>query len=228
MESLESFAQNAIAKRQPATVSIAEALREAILKGALKGGDPLRQEAIAKQFAVSQVTVREAFRLLEHEGLVEVIPRRGAVVYTLSPADVSEITDLRAMLEVRLIEASIPHLSAADYEMAETTIEQLEQAHHTDDLIALNVLFHKCLYSKANRPRTTAILDRLRISMEPYLRLLWSKTGYKMQSQADHKEILVLCKAGKVAAAQKYLRLNIEKTGKEIEQLLCSQEKKGT
>ncbi|PUA18686.1 GntR family transcriptional regulator [Glaciimonas sp. PCH181] len=223
MEILESFAQEAIAKRQPATASIADALREAILKGALKGGDPLRQDAIAKQFAVSQVTVREAFRLLEHEGLVEVVPRRGAVVYSLSPADVAEITDLRATLEARLIEAAIPQLSAADYAMAETTIKQLEKAHHIDDLIALNVMFHKCLYHKANRPRTIAILDRLRISMEPYLRLLWSKTGYKMESQADHKEILVLCKAGKVVAAQKYLRQHIEKTGKEIEQLLHSQ-----
>jgi DNA-binding GntR family transcriptional regulator len=223
MEILESFAQDAIAKRQPATASIADALRDAILKGALKGGDPLRQDAIAKQFAVSQVTVREAFRLLEHEGLVEVVARRGAVVYSLSPADVAEITDLRATLEASLIAAAIGQLSEEDYEMAEATIRQLEKARHIDDLIALNVVFHKCLYSKANRNRTMAILDRLRTSLEPYLRLLWTKTGYKIQSQSDHKEILALCRAGKSAAVQKALRLHIEKTGKEIEQLLENQ-----
>ncbi|MFL9877022.1 GntR family transcriptional regulator [Herbaspirillum rhizosphaerae] len=222
MKILESFAQDVIAKRQPATASIADALRDAILKGVLKGGEPLRQDAIAKQFAVSQVTVREALRILEHEGLVEVAARRGAVVYSLSPDDVAEITDLRATLEGSLIKAAMPSLNAQDFEMAQATIRQLEQTSDIDELIALNVVFHKCLYGKANRPRTTAILDRLRISLEPYLRLLWNKTGYKRQSQDDHKKILELCREKKIAEVEKFLRVHIEKTGREIEDLLKS------
>ena len=220
MKILESFAQGVIANRQPATASIADALRDAILKGVLKGGEPLRQDAIAKQFAVSQVTVREALRILEHEGLVSVTPRRGAVVYSLSPEDVAEITDLRATLEGSLIKAAMSSLNAQDFEMAEATIKQLEQARDIDDLISLNVVFHKCLYGKANRPRTTAILDRLRASLEPYLRLLWNKTGYKRESQDDHRKILVLCREKNVAEVEKFLRIHIEKTGREIEDLL--------
>jgi DNA-binding GntR family transcriptional regulator len=222
MKILESFAQDSIAKRQPATASIADALRDAILKGVLKGGEPLRQDAIAKQFAVSQVTVREAFRTLEHEGLVEVVPRRGAVVYSLSPEDVAEITDLRATLEANLIKAAMFSLNTQDFEAAEATIALLEQARNIDDLISLNVAFHKCLYGKANRPRTTAILDRLRISLEPYLRLLWNKTGYKQQSQDDHRKILALCREKKITEVEKYLRVHIEKTGREIEDMLKS------
>ncbi|MEB0011321.1 GntR family transcriptional regulator [Glaciimonas sp. Gout2] len=220
MKILESFAQGVIANRQPATASIADALRDAILKGVLKGGEPLRQDAVAKQFAVSQVTVREALRILEHEGLVSVTPRRGAVVYSLSPEDVAEITDLRATLEGSLIKAAMSSLNAQDFEMAEATIKQLEQARDIDDLISLNVVFHKCLYGKANRPRTTAILDRLRASLEPYLRLLWNKTGYKRESQDDHRKILVLCREKNVAEVEKFLRIHIEKTGREIEDLL--------
>ncbi|ASU41042.1 hypothetical protein hmeg3_23890 [Herbaspirillum sp. meg3] len=222
MKILESLAQDVIAKRQPATASIADALRDAILKGVLKGGEPLRQDAIAKQFAVSQVTVREALRILEHEGLVEVAARRGAVVYSLSPEDVAEITDLRATLEGSLIKAAMPSLNAQDFEKAEATIRQLEQTSDVDELIALNVVFHQCLYGKASRPRTTAILDRLRISLEPYLRLLWNKTGYKRQSQDDHKKILALCREKKIAEVEKFLRVHIEKTGSEIEDLLKS------
>lgn len=222
MKILESFAQDAIAKRQPATASIADALRDAILKGVLKGGEPLRQDAVARQFAVSQVTVREALRLLEHEGLVEVVARRGAVVYSLSPEDVAEITDLRATLEASLIKAAMSSLTAEDFALAEATIKQLEQASDIDDLIALNVVFHQCLYGKANRPRTTAILHRLRTSLEPYLRLLWNKTGYKRQSQDDHRKILALCREKKIAEVEKLLRVHIEKTGVEIEDLLKS------
>jgi DNA-binding GntR family transcriptional regulator len=220
MKVLESLAHGTIAKRQSVTVSIAEALREAILKGVLKGGDPLRQDAIAKQFAVSQVTARETFRILAQEGLVEIIPRRGAVVYSLSPSDILEMTDLRALLEVQLIEIAMPHLSTVDYTIAEAIIKQLEESHQMDDFIVLNMLFHQSLYKKADRPRTMAILDRLRINMEPYLRLLWSKTDYKTQSQDDHKEILVLCRAGKVVEVQQCLQLHIKNTGREIEQIL--------
>lgn len=222
METLATFAQESIAKRQPATVSIAEALRDAILKGVLKGGEPLRQDAIAKQFVVSQVTVREAFRMLEHEGLVEVIPRRGAVVYSLSADDVAEITDLRATLEAKLLAAAIPLLDEEDFSSAEAAIVALERIQDIDSLIRNNLNFHQCLYAKAGMPRTVAILDRLRTSLEPYLRLLWRKTAYKHQSQDDHKAILELCRQLKIEEAQRRLRMHIEETGNEIVHVLKS------
>ncbi|MFJ3048045.1 GntR family transcriptional regulator [Herbaspirillum chlorophenolicum] len=226
MEILETFAQESIAKRQPATASIADALRDAILKGVLKGGEPLRQDAIAKQFVVSQVTVREAFRMLEHEGLVEVIPRRGAVVYLLSADDVDEITDLRATLEAKLLAAAIPLLEEDDFSAAEAAIAALEQVQDIDSLITNNLNFHQCLYAKAGMPRTVAILDRLRTSLEPYLRLLWSKTAYKQQSQDDHRAILELCRQRKSEEVQKLLRAHIEETGNEIVHVLKSTESK--
>ncbi|MFC7518958.1 GntR family transcriptional regulator [Herbaspirillum sp. GCM10030257] len=224
MNALDSLAKDAITRRQPATVSVADALRGAILKGVLKGGVPLRQDGIAKQFAVSQATVREAFRLLAEEGLVEVTPRKGAVVYSLSAAEVEEITDLRATLECALIEASIPHMGPDDFDAAEAAIKKLEKARTVEEQLALNLEFHEALYRKANKPRTVAILDRLRTSLEPYLRLLWSRTGYRSQSQDDHIEILTLCKENKVKDAQHALRLHVEHTGHEIRSILIPNE----
>ncbi|WP_318828422.1 GntR family transcriptional regulator [Burkholderia cepacia] len=68
MEQLTSLAQSFQEKRQPISGVVADALREAIFRAVLKQGESLRQDAIAKQFGVSQVTVREAFRLLAEEG----------------------------------------------------------------------------------------------------------------------------------------------------------------
>ncbi len=209
---------------QPAAAAVAQALRELILKGRLSAGTPLRQDALGKQFGVSQVTVREALRVLAEEELVRVVPRKGAVVFSLSPDEAAEITLLRTNLEGELITASIPRLASHDFAAAQKIISLIDAAPDVEALLPLNTEFHKILYAKAGLPRTTAIVDRLRVMLEPYLRLLWKKTGYQRTSQKDHRELVALCKSGKAKEARLVLRRHIEKTGKQIEDLLRSQE----
>ena len=107
---------------------VAEALREAIFRGVLKRGEPLRQDAIAKQFSVSQVTVREALRLLADEGVVGIVPRRGAIVASLSPDEVDEIVELRIALETLLVARAIPRLSEEDFAAADREIDVLQNS----------------------------------------------------------------------------------------------------
>lgn len=220
MDTLASYATLAQDRRQPASSLVADALREAIFSGVLKRGTPLRQDAIARQFAVSQVTVREAFRLLGEEGVVDIVPRKGALVSSLSAEDIEEIVELRITLETLLISRAIPRLEAEDFVAAELIIQQLDSALSLEDQLALNLDFHKCLYVKAERPRTLAMLDKLRLALEPYLRLLWSRSSYKANSQGDHRELLDLCKAGNTLAAIEVLQRHIAKTGEEIRTLL--------
>jgi len=221
MTSLEAIARTELEQRQPMAVAIAKALREAILKGLLKGGEPLRQDALGKHFGVSQVTVREGLRLLSEEGLVQLVPRKGAVVYALSAEEATEITKLRMLLEGELIEAAIPRLSEADYSKAQQIIEAIDRA-RGEALLSLNVEFHEMLYAKAARPRTKAIVERLRLTLEPYLRLLWAQTGYRAISQRDHRKLLDLCKKRRTTDARHLLERHIGRTGKQIEALLRS------
>ena len=221
MTSLDAIAKTTLEQRQPVAVAIANALREAILKGLLKGGEPLRQDALGKHFGVSQVTVREGLRLLSEEGLVQLVPRKGAVVYALSADEAAEITKLRMLLESELIEAAIPRLSEADYSKAQQIIEAIDRA-DGEALLSLNVEFHKMLYAKAARPRTEAIVERLRLTLEPYLRLLWKQTGYRAISQRDHRKLLDLCKKRRTTDARHLLERHIGRTGKQIDALLRS------
>jgi DNA-binding GntR family transcriptional regulator len=196
-------------------------MREAILGGVLGGGMPLRQDAIAKRFQVSQVTAREALRVLAEEGLVEVVPRKGAVVYSLTPSEAAEITELRILLEGALLAAAIPNLTEDDLQAAEAAMHALDESDgNAESLLRLNVNFHRALYSKAARPRTEAILERLRLNMEPYLRLLWNRTGYLGKSQSEHAQILQLCRERRIEDVQRVLRTHIESTGREIQSLL--------
>src|SRR5882757_5379071 len=186
MEQLTSLAQALQEKRQPISSVVADALREAIFRGVFKRGEPLRQDAIAKQFTVSQVTVREALRLLADEGVVEIAPRRGAVVASLSPDEVEEIVELRIALETLLVARAIPRLTEEDFAAAQKIISKLDKTRTMNDQLTLNIEFHGCLYAKAGRPRTLALYDKLRLAFEPYLRLLWARSDYLSHSHADH------------------------------------------
>ena len=132
----------------------------------------------------------------------------------------SDRTQARAiLLEAELIEAAIPRLAEADYSKARRIIEEIDQA-DGDALLSLNVEFHNVLYAKAARPRTEPIVERLRLTLEPYLRLLWAQTGYQADSQRDHRKLLDLCKKKRTMEARRLLERHIGRTGKQIEALL--------
>ena len=96
------FGVAAVERRGPLTLSLAEQiaarLSERILSGASAPGQRIMEQAVAAEFAVSRGPVREALRLLEKDGLVTILPRRGAQVTNLSIAEVKEIFDIRAAL----------------------------------------------------------------------------------------------------------------------------------
>src|SRR5678815_5398232 len=87
---------------------IAESLREEILRGVLAPGQALRQEELAERFGVSRLPVRDALLRLEAQGLVHVYPNRGAFVISLSADEVSEIYEMRILLEGDIIERAVP------------------------------------------------------------------------------------------------------------------------
>ena len=86
-------------KQQPLSQTLLITLREAIISGRLKPGQPLVQSRLAEQFGVSRAPLREALNRLEEEGFVKTIPYKGSAVAPLTHKDVEEIRSLRKMLE---------------------------------------------------------------------------------------------------------------------------------
>src|SRR5712671_249058 len=122
----------------PASVVVAAALRERILRGALPGGERLRQDAIAGRFGVSQMIVREAFKQLVTEGFVKAEPRRGVSVARMTADEALEVTQLRSLIEAKALEWAIPQISKADLERAARILAQLDKAKSSDRIISLN------------------------------------------------------------------------------------------
>src|SRR6185295_11391540 len=89
----------ALDDQQQLTDRVHAALREAITSGRLAPDARIKQEQIAAELGVSRTPVREALHLLEREGLVRLVPRRGAIVQGFTAADVRELYELRELLE---------------------------------------------------------------------------------------------------------------------------------
>ncbi len=124
---LDELAADAAKQYRTTPTMVADILREAILAGALKGGQPLRQEDLATKFRLSRGPVREALRQLEGEGLITFSPHRGAVVSELSLAEVQEICDIRIALETAALRFAIPHLSEDVLKRAEEILDEADQ-----------------------------------------------------------------------------------------------------
>ena len=196
--------------------AVVDALRRRILDGEFEDGQQLRQDALAHDLGVSRIPVREALLQLEAEGLVNILPHRGAIVSQLSSAEIQELLDLRALLEPRLLRHSAPHLAEVDYAELEGILEEYSaemRANHVDRWGELNTRFHMLLYRHADQPRTLAIVGTLLRNCDRYTRLQLAYTQAFERAEAEHAEVVQLCKARKVAQACTLLREHIENVG---------------
>ncbi len=210
------------------TQLVVETLREKILSGEIKAGQPLRQAALAEELNVSRIPVREALLQLEAEGLVSFEPHKGATATELNASQVDELFELRAMLEGDLLAASIPNLSEDDLEHATQLLSRLDKALGKENAAntwsELNSNYHNCLYSGANRPQTKDLVDTLNKNADRYIRmhLLWA--GGISKAESEHNDLLSLCKARDVEQAVALLKHHILGSRDEIKAFLNARE----
>lgn len=195
-------------------------LRDAIIKGVIQPGQPLRQDRIARQFGVSHIPVREALRQLVSEGLAVARHNRGVVVSELSAQQAWELTEFRALLEVQMARWAVPRLARAHLAEALAAIERIESVTDTDEIIRLNAEFHRILYEPAGRPLILHTIEQLRRNLERYLRLAWLKLDYLPKSQAEHRNLLRLFSEGDEARVGEAIGAHIAATGRIIVQYL--------
>jgi DNA-binding GntR family transcriptional regulator len=221
--SLETTHDSAI-PRQSLTSAVADKLRDQIIRGEIAEGTQLRQDAIAIQYQVSRIPVREALRQLDAEGLIAIVPNRGAVVPALSPEDIEELFAIRALLEPQVLKLSIPHLTEEDFSRAEAIlrryVSELKREDHVSGWGRLNWEFHSTLYSRANQPRFMAIIRNVNNSGERYTRLQLYLTHGIKRANEEHHRILELCRQHDVAAACKLLRDHIEYAGQSLKEVV--------
>jgi DNA-binding GntR family transcriptional regulator len=220
---LQTASDSAI-PRQSLTSAVADKLRDQIIRGEILEGAQLRQDAIATQYQVSRIPVREALRQLEAEGLIAIVPNRGAVVPALSPQDIEELFSIRALLEPEVLKLSIPGLTEEDFAEASTVlntyIDELRREDHLSAWGRLNWQFHSILYSRAEQPRFMAIIRNVNNSGERYTRLQLYLTHGIKRANEEHHQILEFCRQRNVKDACRLLREHIQYAGHSLKEAL--------
>ncbi|MCH4039439.1 MAG: GntR family transcriptional regulator [Lachnospiraceae bacterium] len=145
-------------------------LRRQILRGELKPGERLMEISLANKLGVSRTPIREAIRMLEHEGLVVMVPRRGAHVAEITRQELNDVLEIRKTLEVLAIQRACANMTDRD-------IRQLREAEEAfailverkdADITALGEAdehFHDIIYQGTNNRRLIQILNNLREQM---------------------------------------------------------------
>ncbi len=204
--------------------SVAAQIREQILNGEIEGGEPLRQEAIARKFDASIIPVREALRQLESEGLVELKSHRGAVATELTLDKAREWINLRRLIETDLISAAIDRITEEDLARAEQVLGRFDRALdrriEIDQWSDYNFEFHSMLYAPAGRPETMKLLATLHKNCDRYIRLQLLDGDHIERAEAEHRELVELCRKRDKRAAKSLLHDHIVRVEEDIVEAL--------
>jgi DNA-binding GntR family transcriptional regulator len=147
------------------SVSVARALRDAIMSGELEPGQALGEEQLGRQLGISRTPVREALVLLRSEGLVETPPNRPAIVKNFDREDLYEIYSIRAVLEGYAAKIAAERISDRDLEALQRSCERYHQlVPHDDRLRELtdeNFVFHTTIHEAAGSDRLVAMIRQV-------------------------------------------------------------------
>jgi DNA-binding GntR family transcriptional regulator len=176
-----------------AQAAVLAELRLAILHGELAPGSPILQEAVAEEFGVSRVPVREALKILEGEGHVKYLPQRGYTVTKLAIGDLLEIYRIRQLLETEAVRAGVTRLTDADVQEMSKLVRAMDEVAGTGDVVALTTLnreFHFRLIKASNRDWLISIIRQLWDSTDPYRSVYFAESPNRKAIQREHRAIL--------------------------------------
>lgn len=202
------------------TQVVVEEIRKRILSGSIKAGEPLRQAALAEELNVSRIPVREALLQLEAEGLVEFEAHKGATATRLSPDQVTELFELRALLECDLLRRAIPNMTEDVLAAAEKVRQKMNRAfvekNSMNSWSELNTEFHLNLYRPSGRFKTLELVHNLMINSDRYIRFHLLLAGGVNKADPEHHALLKMCREHNIDGACSILRQHILEAADEI------------
>jgi DNA-binding GntR family transcriptional regulator len=174
--------------------SVAAHMRQSILRGDLRPGERLVEQKFAGLFNVGQPTIREALRLLEGDGFVRKQGNRGTFVTNLSAREISELNEVRMLLETVAIERAAPRLTAEGIADLQYRVKCMKEAAVNLDLSSFHendMAFHHRIWESCGNRQLAATLDRVASYLFAFV-LLKAEPADRVyaDSAAQHEKIL--------------------------------------
>ena len=187
-------------------------IREDILKGKFKENEELREATLGKELGVSRTPVREALRQLELEGLVHIIPNKGAYVTGITEKDVHDIYMTRSMLEGLCARWAAEHISEEQIQEMEEVLLLTE--YHLDrgnaeQLAELDGKFHEVFYDASQSRILRHILSDFHKYVQVARKRSVKKEDRAKKSLEEHREILNALRIGDADRAEELAHIHI-------------------
>lgn len=212
------------AQKSPSLVQkVREQLEDDIVEGRLRPGVQLYVDDIAAQFEVSRTPVREALQQLEASGLVEVLPKRGTYVSSLSVSSLIEMFEVMAELEAmcaRLAARRADTAMQTDLALAMQECEHQAQAGKPNDYYHANEAFHQLVYQASGNQYLSQQTLGLKNRLKPYRRMQLQVRDRLAQSVAEHRALVHAIQHGDADAAANAARDHVLIQGQRFNDLM--------
>ncbi len=206
--------QNEVTDKYSLRGRVFHKLREDILSGKYKENEELREAAIGDELGVSRTPVREAFRQLELEGLLQIVPNKGAYVTGITVKDVEDIYAIRSLLEGLCARWATENISREQMEEMEENI-YLSEFHaekgHAEQLAELDNRFHDILYEASNSKMLEHVLREFHEYVLRVRKKTLSDDARGVQSNAEHRQIMEAIKLRDADLAEQLANAHIRK-----------------
>lgn len=170
-----------------------QTLRQAILRGEISPGERLMEIHLAQKLGVSRTPVREAIRMLELEGLVTTVPRKGTVVAEITISDLEDVLEVRQALEELAVKLVCRKITKEQLAGMKDLAAEFRETLKGDDVVACaeaDMKFHDAIYNATGNRRLIQILNNLREQMYRYrMEYLKDKDSHRVLVK-EHEEIL--------------------------------------
>ena len=200
---------------------ILETIRDAIMSGALKPGEKVAEPELAERFGISRTPIREAFRQLESEGYLTVIPRKGAVVTAFSSRDVEEFYAIKSILEGYAARCACDKLSDKDIEKLDAINEKLRQMANGGDVrnfFRIHNDFHDLFIRASENEKLQELISTLVNKFKRLRVASLSLPGRMHISVQEHEKIIEAFRKRNADLAERLVRKNAEYGGKVLMQ----------
>lgn len=197
-----------------------ESIREDILGGRYQQNTELKEAAIGAELGVSRTPVREALRQLELEGLVKIIPNRGAYVNMITSKDVQDIYVIRSMLEGLCARWATEEITQEQLEGLEETLcltEYHTRKENYEKLYELDSLFHEQLYSASGSRILNHVLSDFHDYVKRVRKVTIASQGRSVKSTEEHRAIFEAIKAKDAEQAEELAKQHVKRTIESIQ-----------
>lgn len=197
-------------------------IRENILSGKYAPNEELKEKTIGEELGVSRTPVREALRQLELEGLVSIIPNKGAYVVGISQKDMQDIYEIRCRLEGLCARWAATNITKEQLDELEEIVFRAEfhaKKGNSEQLVELDNQFHETLYKAANSKELQRVLSDFHHYLQRVRKITLTDEKRAMESNMEHMMIVEALKEHDADKAERLATQHISSTAQNMDRV---------